>query len=377
MSLMGASREFLRRLHAVLSREVKARPVAGENALIYLTYRCTSRCKTCTIWKRKPPSGQEELDWRAWQGVLDDLINSGVKNIEIFGGDALLRKDIIFDFISYCRLHGIDIYFATNGNLLDKETADSLIKAGLHTIYFSIDDLGSGHDEIRGIKGAISRVIQALEFVLEAKGDSAFPNVVTITTLSSLNSDNLYKILRFLDRYSLDTIKLRRLAEFRPEKIETSGVGGILPTPFFMTSDGSSHLPNLRQANWILSAVKQLIKHQVQFRNEVDYWDFLGYSVDQLASGSYGIHRCLMAAIMPTISPFGDVTPCPFYDGYILGNVLEKPFRQIWNNRAHRAFLRDQFNGKLDVCDNCILHRTYCNLNEFFSIYSGFLRQKF
>ncbi|MCK4818166.1 radical SAM protein, partial [bacterium] len=137
-------------------REVMSHRVQGIDALIFLTYRCTSRCKTCNMWKRKTANIKAELGWKQWKNILVDMKNYGVKSIEIFGGDALLRKDIIFEIIKFCTAHGIDTYFPTNSILMDEETAKKLVDAGLGTIYFSLDDIYKESDRIRGVNDSFS-----------------------------------------------------------------------------------------------------------------------------------------------------------------------------------------------------------------------------
>ena len=71
------------------SRHLRVKPL---NALGFLTFRCTSRCKTCNIWRREKI---QELSKDQWLEVLGKLNQARINAFEIFGGDALLRKDAI------------------------------------------------------------------------------------------------------------------------------------------------------------------------------------------------------------------------------------------------------------------------------------------
>jgi len=78
-----------------LGREISASRFRAIDSMIYLAYRCTSRCKTCNIWKRNAEgSADTELGRDKWKIILGRLKDYGIKSLEIFGGDALLRKDI-------------------------------------------------------------------------------------------------------------------------------------------------------------------------------------------------------------------------------------------------------------------------------------------
>jgi MoaA/NifB/PqqE/SkfB family radical SAM enzyme len=90
------------------------------NLLLFVTYRCTSRCKTCTMWQR--PVTDSELTLKEWQRLIDDAAPYGIDNVELFGGDALLRKDVTVPLAGYISQKGIQPDLSTNCNLLDSET---------------------------------------------------------------------------------------------------------------------------------------------------------------------------------------------------------------------------------------------------------------
>lgn len=53
----------------------------------------------------------------------------------------------------------------------------------------------------------------------------------------------------------------------------------------------------------------------------------------------------------------GDVVPCCFDKDakHKMGNVLEKPFEQIWNDERYQNFRQKLFQGRkqIDICQNC------------------------
>ena len=104
------------------------------HAIVFVTYRCTSRCSACNIWKR-PVDIDAELSWDDWHKVLDKLKGRGVRSIELFGGDALLRKDLLIKMVRFCSANGIKTFFPTNSSSLTDKTISDLIDAGLGTVY--------------------------------------------------------------------------------------------------------------------------------------------------------------------------------------------------------------------------------------------------
>jgi len=181
-----------------LKREYYGQKVRAMDAMVYLTNRCTSRCKTCNIWKRNAEDNSRELGWNEWAVILNKLKAYGIKTLEIFGGDALLRKDIIYNVIRFCDKNGIETFFPTNSILLDRETAKGLVDAGLGTVYISIDDVGLKNDAIRGKDGSFNMVKSALENICRERGSGKRPHIVICTTISSLNFTHFQEIVNFL-----------------------------------------------------------------------------------------------------------------------------------------------------------------------------------
>ena len=66
--LVGAYRE----LSAELLRERHHRRVQALDCIAFLTYRCTSCCRTCTIWQREG-SGVAELTREQWLELVPGL----------------------------------------------------------------------------------------------------------------------------------------------------------------------------------------------------------------------------------------------------------------------------------------------------------------
>jgi len=176
-----------------LARNVDHLRVRPRNALAFLTYRCTSRCRTCNIWRREA-AGVTELDAAAWRRIVDYLAEAGVESLEIFGGDALLRKEVLYDLIAYCRERSLATFFPTNSLLLDREAARELVQAGLHTIYFSLDEPEDAGIDVRGVEDHAGRVRRAMEDVLAERGEGGHPHVVVLTTVSALNAGRVAEV---------------------------------------------------------------------------------------------------------------------------------------------------------------------------------------
>ena len=334
------------------------------NSLIFLTYRCTSHCKTCNIWSWGGEKSRE-LNKDEWLSVLSELKRANIRSLEIFGGDALLRKDVIFDIIKFCNQNGIHTHFPTNANLCDRETAKNLIEAGLYTVYLSLDDLGEAHDDMRGTHGTFSRVTEALDAFLSLRDSADNPRVIICTTVSNMNFKDLPRIVEFLENYQIDGIYPRITGEFNRQNVESSAIDGVLPQPYFVPTDMPTHL--LRKEE--LGEFKEILKY-LRGRKSKVYIDFRPFDLADDRTFLEGIHHvknCRLATTLVTVDPQGNVAPCPFFLSYNIGNLKESGIKDIWGNLKHRRLIRYQQKKKLAICQNCNLSVYYPSMAETFS----------
>jgi len=349
-----------------LARDVQAEwnhlRVKPVHSMGFLTYRCTSRCRTCTIWKRNTENSCAELSKDEWLLLLARLKRAGVKDFELFGGDALLRNDAIFDVIRFCSDNGMETFFPTNSISCDRKTVKKLVQAGLGTIYLSLDDVGGENDGIRGVDGTFERVKDTLEAFVEERGGRAYPHIIVCTTLSNLNYRNFPRLVEFLDAYPIDAIYPRPLGEFRPENISASSIDGLEPEPYFMPSDGQSHLLTAQQF-----AELDKIFARYKGRGSGVFVNLMAHYLatqETYTQGLYPLKHCHVATLLVTINPNGDVVPCPFFRAYTIGNLAREELSEIWGNKRHRKFLDLQQSGKLPICRNCNMRVYYPSLLE-------------
>ncbi|HEY5512420.1 MAG TPA: radical SAM protein [Geomonas sp.] len=355
-----------RELASEAGREVDHLRVRALDSICFLTYRCTSMCRTCNIWQRQ--DGGDEMSCAQWLEACAKLSMYGVRSFEIFGGDALLRKDAIFEVTRCCREQGIATYFPTNANLCDRETVRQLIAAGLGTVYLSLDDIEEANDQVRGVPGAFAKVRDALENFVELRGGGELPHIVVCTTLSDLNFRNLPRLIEFLEHYPVNAIYPRPLGQFSRANVEASGLDGKLPEPYFASSDGASHLISSSDLGAMYRMIDEIKKKKT--RIYVNWRPYYSTTDDTFLRGEYPLRKCRIATTVVTVNPNGDVVPCPFFRSYVLGNLRCSELEEIWGNAKHRMFLTAQQKGNLAICRNCNACSYYTSLPETFRYYA-------
>ena len=157
------------------------------------------------------------------------------------------------------------------------------------------------------------------------------------------------------------------MGEITQEDIEGSIIDGIKATPYFVSTSGESHLLSEQQVTFLRSVFKKLQKNKRS-------WPFhLGLSPpavledESYTKGIYPDLPCHICTTVVTLSPSGEVVPCPFFTDYVLGNLCEKdPLDTIWGNEKHRRFLKKQGNGGFAVCKKCSMRHFYPGVRETF-----------
>ena len=343
---------------SLFQREVDFYKVRPKASILFLTYRCNSKCKTCTMWK-KPQDAEiaKEIGLDEWKRVVNQLQMAGVKNVEVFGGNVLLRKDVLIPLLAYLRQKGLVIHLPTNQIGLDDDIAEAIVRH-VSSVYISTDGVDQDQDAIRGIGGASNVGGESITKLLSLRsklcGSKPGVRLVCNCTVSKFNYRSITKIAKYAEEKGFDEIHFEYAGEFDSVDIKKSKVNGIEPEPFYVKQE-ESILLNKQQSFEMKNILKDL-RHQfkesplristvnIDSLAEKDFWQ-----------GTIPHKKCYAERNEVTVDPYGNVVICPFINNYVVGNLLEKPFAEIWNNDRHQIFRASQNRGDLPMCRHCIL----------------------
>jgi MoaA/NifB/PqqE/SkfB family radical SAM enzyme len=339
-------------LQRLLRREVRYYQRQPSNLLPFLTYRCSSRCRSCSMWRRGNTGS--ELTAEQWLQFLDSLDCLPIRHVEPFGGDVLLRPDVLFPLIERAAQRGLAVDIPLNGVLIDAPIAARLAMMPIQTIYLSVDGVGAGHDQVRRVEGNFERIIKAVAAIRRGRGNRRYPLVTCNTTISRLNYNQCKEIAEFAAEAGFDVIAFEYFGEFPADAVAASAIDGVAPEPYYVPQK-ESLLLSLEQAQRLKRNLQEIREHGPNERINVVTRNIDFLTVAELVSGQPRLPRCYVCRIQLTIDPFGNVLPCPFFDKYHLGNIVRQPIQDIWNNDRHRRFVRLQSAGSLPMCRYCIL----------------------
>lgn len=124
------------------------------NLTFSVTYRCNAKCRTCNVWKKRV----EDFTLAEYTRLFDVLGHS-LYWATFSGGEPFIRPDLIDIVIAcYDRCRPSIVTIPTNG-LLRERIVQGVARLSRHApdlqiiINFSLDGIGTKHDDIRCVPG--------------------------------------------------------------------------------------------------------------------------------------------------------------------------------------------------------------------------------
>ena len=289
------------------------RPIAMTFAV---TYKCQCSCVHCSAGRHKK-GNTSELSTEEAKRVIDESQKLGISILAFTGGEPLLREDI-FELISYVNQKKTVPILFTNGLLLTEENVDKLAKAGLYSLFVSIDSpLPDEHNKLRGIEGLFERAIEGIK---RAKEKGIFVGFSSYATQSSTKEGKYKQIHELAKQMGLHNVML----------FDAVPTGKILKD--------TNELLTLEQREEIRQYSSYINNNQIIPALSSQSWQ---NSIESYLAGI----GCLAAYIQYYISAYGEVTPCDFTP-LSFGNIRDMPLKKIWKKMIHHP----AYNHRVTAC---------------------------
>lgn len=294
------------------STEVRGRPV-------YLTIEptniCDLRCPVCEtgagILNRE--KGSMSLD--NYKIIIDKLGEHTNSLLFYYMGEPFLNKSA-YDMISYTAQRGIFVSTCTNGHFVD---AKAIIASGIGEVNFQIGGLTQETHEKYRVCGDLRKTLDNLAATVEEKRKHP-------------------------------QSKTKIIAGFIVMKHNEHEVGDFLKLAQEIGVD---------DASVISPCVRTMKQGRELLPRDDKYWLYDRKAFDRgiLRPNLVPHNHCEWLYYSTTVLWNGDVVPCcrDAQGDYIMGNILEQDFYEIWNGEKFREFRRkvnsDQAN--LELCRLC------------------------
>lgn len=190
-ALRRLARRAGRRGEPSLVPEVPEHPLGVK---LEMTYACNLRCGFCyTDSPRHTVARTPEMSDEEYRDITRQIIELGVIEAVITGGEPLLRRDLALETIAGLGHAGVGVTLNTNGWFVDDEVAARMAEVpGLH-VHVSVDGATPAvHDASRGMPGSWRRAIEAVHRMLE--------HGVAVHGVHVLTPENEHELEDFLEQ---------------------------------------------------------------------------------------------------------------------------------------------------------------------------------
>ncbi len=270
------------------------------------TYDCNFNCKHC--YSRGLHC--KELSTEDYKKIVKQIIDSHVFQINLGGGEPLLRKDI-FEIIKLLSKDGVKVNLTTNGFLFNEKIAKKLKDSGIGTLFVSLDDIReSEHDNFRNKQGSYKKVINCIHIAKKYKID-----VILSTVVTKKNINLLEKIVDFAKENKIIGIDFKR--------IRLQGNAIKIAKDYALGGND----------------VNLLVKKIEKFKKTSGIKIFFIYTENGIKGLDDG---CPCGRISLALLPNGDLVPC-VYNQYVIGNLLKENLSEIWQKSPLLLKLRSKF----------------------------------
>ncbi|MBG0776222.1 MAG: 12,18-didecarboxysiroheme deacetylase [Desulfovibrionaceae bacterium] len=286
-----------------------------------MTQRCNLKCVHCYA-HAIDEQGQDDIGTEQAKAMIDDLAAFGAPVMLFSGGEPLVRRDLI-ELAKHARAKGMRAVISTNGTLITQEKAQELKEVGLSYVGISLDGAEEVHDRFRGVPGAYRKALKAVE---NCKAEGLKVGLrFTINKRNAAEIPHLFQLVRDLEVpricfyhlvYSgrgselidedLDHAETRAVVDLIMDKTREMFDDGLEKE--VLTVDNHCDGPYL----WM-----RLLKEDPKRAEEV--FELLQYNEGNNSGRGIGC-----------ISWDGKVHADQFWRNHTFGNVLERPFSEIW-----------------------------------------------
>jgi 12,18-didecarboxysiroheme deacetylase len=291
-----------------------------------VTRACNLNCLHCYA-RAVDRTYEKELTHEQGLTLIDDLAEFGVPVVLFSGGEPLMRPDLL-ELSSYAVKKGMRAVISTNGTLINKDKAKDLKKVGLSYVGVSLDGMKEVNDRFRGKNGAFRDAMTGIRNCQEAG-----LKVGLRFTINRMNMNEIPHIFDLLEEYDIPRVCFYHLVY--------SGRGSAL------VDQDLDHAESLKVIDLIIDRTRDL--HDRGLQKEV-------LTVDNHADGPYLYLRMkkegnpraqevLQLLKMNEGNNSGRGIGCISWDGsvhadqfwryYSFGNVLERPFSEIWSDLSN------------------------------------------
>ena len=319
---------------------------AGAHRRPVVVWNCTPTCNlACSHCYAAYAGEQKVLSTEQALAVIDDLADFGAPVILFSGGEPFTRPDIR-QLAEHAKARGIRVTFSTNGTLIDDDWADWIHDLGVSYVGISIDGTEAVHDTFRRHPGAYAKSIAAIRR-LRDRG-------VKVGLRVTMTRDNVAAIPAIFDL--MRTERVPRICLYH---LVYTGRGREIAATDLNHAEARAALET------ILDETRKCFNSgfPVEVLTVDNHCDGVALYLKMKAEGHPNADKVLELLTLNGGNSSGQGIGCISWDGTVypdqfwrnrpVGNVLERPFSQIWGNPEPGSLLDLMRHKKEHVKGRC------------------------
>lgn len=308
-----------------------------------MTRRCNLKCVHCYA-QAVDPEGKDEISTAQAKTIIDDLAAYGAPVMLFSGGEPLVRQDLV-ELARHATEKGMRAVISTNGTLITKEKARELKAVNLSYVGISLDGAEAIHDTFRGVSGSFKKALRGIEhcqaeglkvglrFTINKRNVGEIPKLFTLLRDLEVPRICFYHLVYSgrgseLIKEDLDHTETRAVVDLIMDETRALFDAG-LPKEV-LTVDNHADGPYV----WMRMKKEDAVR-------AAEVFELLQFNEGNNSGRGIGC-----------ISWDGQVHADQFWRNHTFGNVLERPFSEIWDDPS-LELLHKMKNKKAHVKGRC------------------------
>ena len=335
-------------------------------ALVYfkVTGACNLRFKMCGQYGDKgvmkdcmAEENRKILPLETWKKFIDEVAPRKPVSY-IWGGEPFLYPDLL-PLAKYMVEKGLYVSVNTNGTLMERH-AEQIVRDGWSTIFVSLDAFRDVNDELRG-QGSYDKVIAGLKAISKEKQKRKvkYPMLNIVTTVTNKNYMDLANLSEASKEYNID-LHIYNLGTYTNDKI-------VAEQKRFMKEKFDTDIDCLDAYNTgYNTGIDGQKLHKILRDTQENNFGHAVLTVPALNPEKTHTYyseletpvrnNCVVPWCQLNVNYNGDVHFCADYPDYILGNIKDKPIKEIYNGERANYFrkaLHECEGGMFPGCLRC------------------------